>query len=120
MTNEEKAIELMGCNCNLQKGGFSLCNTSEFDGVRMCYNKKKLLEMARWKDEQFAKEKEQIIETIAKIVDLRPCVCPKTEDKMLEIGGCDDFCRRDITNAECWKRYFNIKLNKEQIKNKII
>lgn len=53
MTNEEKAIELMRCNCHLQKGGFSMCNTSEFDGVRMCYNKKRLLEMARWKDEQF-------------------------------------------------------------------
>lgn len=53
MTNEEKANEIMSCNCYLHKGGFSICNTSEFDGVRMCLKKKLLLEMARWKDEQF-------------------------------------------------------------------
>lgn len=61
MTNEEKAIELMRCNCHLQKGGFSMCNTSEFDGVRMCYNKKRLLEMARWKDEHYAEEKRELL-----------------------------------------------------------
>lgn len=59
MTNEEKANEIMRCNCYLHKGGFSSCNTSEFDGVRMCYKKKQLLEMARWKDEQF----KQLIES---------------------------------------------------------
>ena len=61
MTNEEKANEIMRCNCYLHKGGFSSCKTSEFDGVRMCYKKKQLLEMARWKDEQYAEEKRELL-----------------------------------------------------------
>lgn len=51
MTNEEKAKEILGCPCYVKrvcKSYPTLCDN--------CEEKRDLLQMAQWKDEQFAKQ----------------------------------------------------------------
>lgn len=56
MTNEQKAQQIMGCNranCLECGGSLSVANG--------CTEFERIMEMAKWKDEQFAEEKKQWI-----------------------------------------------------------
>lgn len=62
MTNEDKANEIAKCDCQKHYKGFDLCNTYKFHEKNYCGRKAAALEAMEWKDEQFAKEREALID----------------------------------------------------------
>jgi len=64
MTNEDKANEIAKCDCQKHYKGFDLCNTYKFHEKNYCGRKAAALEAMEWKDEQFAKEREALIDKV--------------------------------------------------------
>ena len=78
MTNEEKAEEIARSNQKFfyEDGGYDIKSSDE-----ECYDS--AMEMARWKDEQFAKEKQALIDNVCEWLknNIRDYhLSPKNED----------------------------------------